>query len=574
MLKKMLHKEPETGKELYEEAEEFLNQRKFKDAIKFYEKALQAGETAAYHGLGIALVNAENPKADVEKGLNYLKQGVELNEPHCIFEIGWFYYSGLVYEKDMSKAAEYWERGAELNDPKSIYNLGSMRMDGVYFEKDPEAAIPFYERAVALNYPEAFVKLGECYQYGTGVAVDFQKALEYFNRVAEFHGGANYDIGVMYELEKYGMKDIPKAIEYFEKAGELGFSQAYTHLGYLYYSGETLPRDAEKALSYYSKAKDDPAAFRSIGVIYKDMGDFEKAAQAFTQATKMDDPASIVELGSMYINGLGVEVDFEKGYNLMKRCGDRHPNALFNLGLMHEKGLYVEQNMAKALEYYGKAAKLGSKDALCNIGCFFARQGDFKRSFELHINNTDHKVSCFQLGLMYQEGLGCEKNVEKRNEYMLKAAELGESDGYLKLGFYYYTGNGCEQDFGKALEYFTKASEMNNAQATYNIGVMYEHGQGVARDPRKKFEYYLKAAQLDHPEGLLNAGFVYYQGELVPKDLKKAYLMFERVIEVGDKTQPYYKQVCKNLAIMNENGEGTPRNPKKAEMYRQMLDEI
>ena len=42
-------------------------------------------------------------------------------------------------------------------------------------------------------------------------------------------------------------------------------------------------------------------------------------------------------------------------------------DALFNLGLMYEKGISVKQNFQKAYEYYKKAEKLGNKQATFNI---------------------------------------------------------------------------------------------------------------------------------------------------------------------------------------------------------------
>jgi uncharacterized protein len=43
--------------------------------------------------------------------------------------------------------------------------------------------------------------------------------------------------------------------------------------------------------------------------------------------------------------------------------------ALFNVGLMHERGLgKVVQNYKVAVEYYQKAVKEEVKDAYCNLG--------------------------------------------------------------------------------------------------------------------------------------------------------------------------------------------------------------
>ena len=77
---------------------------------------------------------------------------------------------------------------------------------------------------------------------------------------------------------------------------------------------------------------------------------------------RFDDPIQIVktQCGHGGLEKLNLE-------DCLVLAEQNNMNALFNLGLMYEKGISVKQNFQKAYEYYKKAEKLGNKQATFNI---------------------------------------------------------------------------------------------------------------------------------------------------------------------------------------------------------------
>ena len=57
-------------------------------------------------------------------------------------------------------------------------------------------------------------------------------------------------------------------------------------------------------------------------------------------------------MGELYYNGEGVEVDYDKAYELFVKSGEEETLPLYYLGLMHELGQVVPQSTEKAREYY------------------------------------------------------------------------------------------------------------------------------------------------------------------------------------------------------------------------------
>ncbi len=49
-------------------------------------------------------------------------------------------------------------------------------------------------------------------------------------------------------------QDYAKAIFYYEKASELGFSDAMVNLAFMYYTATGVPKDYNKAVEYLKKA--------------------------------------------------------------------------------------------------------------------------------------------------------------------------------------------------------------------------------------------------------------------------------------------------------------------------------
>ena len=61
-------------------------------------------------------------------------------------------------------------------------------------------------------------------------------------------------------------------------------------------------------------------------------------------------------------------------------------------------------------------------------------------------------------------------------------AEQGFVLAQFNLGVMYDEGMGVTQDFGEALKFYRKAAEQGYVDAQYNLGVMYDEGMGVKKD--------------------------------------------------------------------------------------------
>ncbi|GMB90797.1 hypothetical protein NHP190002_15240 [Helicobacter ailurogastricus] len=84
---------------------------------------------------------------------------------------------------------------------------------------------------------------------------DYAKALQYLQKAAEMGDAwAYYTLGGTYKWGDGVAKDYAKALQYYQKATEWWDPKGYYNLGVMYEKGEGVAKDYSKALQYYKSA--------------------------------------------------------------------------------------------------------------------------------------------------------------------------------------------------------------------------------------------------------------------------------------------------------------------------------
>ena len=107
-----------------------------------------------------------------------------------------------------------------------------------------------------------------------------------------------------------------------------------------------------------------------------------------------------------------------------------------------------------------------------------------------------------------------------------KAAEQGDADAQYNLGVMYERGLGVSQDYAEAVKWYRKAAEQGWAEAEYNLGVMNQEGLGVTQYYAEAMKWYRKAAEQGHAWAQFELGKMYYQDQGVTQDFVKAHALF------------------------------------------------
>jgi TPR repeat protein len=93
------------------------------------------------------------------------------------------------------------------------------------------------------------------------------------------------------------------------------------------------------------------------------------------------------------------------------------------------------------------------------------------------------------------------------------AAEEGHSDSQFNVGLMFEQGIGVSKDEKEAIVWYRKAAMQGNVHAQYNLAVLYENGRGTEVDFVQANEWYRKAAAHGDPLAIGNLGMLYLRGQ-------------------------------------------------------------
>ena len=140
--------------------------------------------------------------------------------------------------------------------------------------------------------------------------------------------------------------------------------------------------------------------------------------------------------------------------------------------------------------------------------------------------NAGDAEAQFNLGVMYDAGLGVPQDLVEAVAWYRQAAEQGDADAQYNLGVAYANGLGVPQDLVEAVAWCRQAAEQGYADAQYNLGLMYANGEGVPQDAVEAVAWYRQAAEQGDVGAQYNLGLMYANGAGVPQDDVEAYKWF------------------------------------------------
>lgn len=208
---------------------------------------------------------------------------------------------------------------------------------------------------------------------------------------------------------------------------------------------------------------------------------------------------------------LFTEGDYAAALAILQPLADAgEPRAQTVLGRMHESGLGVPQDSAKAVEYYQKAADQGFANAIHNLAVSYeggelGLPEDPVKARELYAKaaESDFPNSLMALGVMAREGDGGPVDMPLAVAALSRAEALGEPMAAAELAFMLATGTGVKIDLPRARDLYLIAATNGIDWAERDYGEMLELGEGGAIDLAAAEEWYVKAAQ----HGNAMAGF-------------------------------------------------------------------
>lgn len=175
---------------------------------------------------------------------------------------------------------------------------------------------------------------------------------------------------------------------------------------------------------------------------------------------------------------------------------------------------------------------------------------------------------------------------ERAVKYYKANAENGDTDSMLDLGAMYLEGRGVEKNEKEAVMWYEKAAEHNGQRACRCLGNYYRYdvlndGTPVpTANParlKKALKWYRLGAKRGEENCMYELGDYYRKGIIVKKNEKKAFKLYMQAFEICEELEEEkflvndsYSDVCFRLAQCYHYGIGTEINLEEAKKYIQI----
>jgi TPR repeat protein len=173
---------------------------------------------------------------------------------------------------------------------------------------------------------------------------------------------------------------------------------------------------------------------------------------------------ALAATAALAVAGCANNTDEDLFHRLSKVAEAGSPAAQYNLGMLYNNGIGVEQDASKAFHWFEKAATGGDPLGHYKVGCYYA--GQFQG-----VVTPDHTKA-----LTYKLAAAEAGYVLAQHDVALAYAEMGE--------------------YENAAKWLTSAAEQGDIAALAALSEWHKEGRGVRPDLAKAYEYLLVAVRL------------------------------------------------------------------------------
>ena len=321
----------------------------------------------------------------------------------------------------------------------------------------------------------------------------------------------------------------------------------------LYYRGQGVEQDYEQALHLYecSSEQGNPYADYELAKMFRDgIGTEKNAFQADThflrafngffqlERNSHDDKLQY-RLGQMLHTGTGTEKDDRAAADFWERSAKLgNINAQYALGkLWLESGT---GNPEQAVGWITKAADGGNAAAQYALGKLYRDgvyvQQNVGKAVELFTLSAEQKseYAAYQLGRLYLAGEGIPKEVDAAIKWLSLSADLGNQYAQYALGSLYLSGEDTPQDILKAVAMFKLAANQKNEYAQYRLGRLYLVGEHLQKDVETAVCWLAASAEQGNQYAQYVLGKLYLCGREVPRDWETAVFYLQKSAAQGN----------------------------------------
>lgn len=407
-------------------------------AIFWIQKAASQNISAARFNLAIMYYNEIGVDWNPFSAFKNFRFAAESGMPEAQFAYGIFFTENLVVNKDLSQAYSWFKKSADKDYEPAIESLEYLKEQGFDLNDNEESKVDDTQYINEKSQISSLIQQDWSFDY-----FDFSEdtlSAEKEKEIVENLLTENKD-----ELKrKLGVSDLrnTETIEDTSSLGIINFAAENGSPEALFFTatasemGIVTKRNIVDAAYKYLRAYrlgSQKAALRLLQII-KDRNIFK------TLKSEVDDnnADAMYTWAGMIALGFDNSLSDMQAYELLERAAKQnHINSIIEIGLSYYGGTLVKEDRKKAIEYWKKAAELGSKEAEVRIA--FANISEDKADYSDEINtlrinaNQGSVLAQTALAYCYENGIGVRTRKSMAARLYRQAASRGNVTAFNSL---------------------------------------------------------------------------------------------------------------------------------------------
>ncbi|MGN1392533.1 MAG: SEL1-like repeat protein [Succinivibrionaceae bacterium] len=469
----------------------------------------------------------------------------QLGDDEGLYKTAEMYLNGLGTKKDQRKATEYLTKAAEKGNKEAQTKLGELYYSSSYLTRtclghDYKKALYWFRKAG--NDPKALEAIATMYQYGLGVPQDLVIAQNYYDKWIDVYykkaqqgdAKSQYLLGLYFYDGTRHQIDEEKAKEWFEKSANQNYIPALEILGNLYtFGGEKIQQDTAKANDIY-----------------------KKLIELYTDQIGKNDIDAMIQLSTLYSNGIGVPQDLEKAKKFLILASNNNSFQakeiladLLNSGsISFEDGTTSKQLKKEARELKEQAALNGDIPMMRQLGYESVTNSLIAKA------EAEGTVPIDRIAEIYIEEQA-RPYVVDAIKWFTNASEAGDAVAMMDLGHLYYTATDLTiRSINMSEVWLKKSAELCYEPAYVELGELYSIPKTSLHNLKLAIEWYKKAAEQGNIEAQLKLAKTLAKGGKGVQPNYKEGLVWLKVVQLGyEKNKMLESQEYKDLLLLEDS---------------------
>jgi len=368
-------------------------------------------------------------------------------------------------------------------------------------------------------------RLGDCYVIGKTVEKNIARAVSLYQKAAEMgNSDAMVKLGNCYYRGDGVDKNYELSVIWYQRAIELGNKYAMCNLGLCYFNKTGIKGSGYNA-TYWIDLSIEHVDANVLSYLYKRTNSkdwYYKAKAKYRKLAEKDDLDAILWLAEHTASENRSEST--QWYLKAVKLGDTR--AMVALG----DSSNCQNEIKSAIKWYEEAAKLGDLSAIRSLGYIYLSKD--KQKAEYWLKQAAEQNDLNSMCLLHSIYINIIKD-DKKADYWSKKLESLRNSKKSNLSNNQPTRKETENYIADIPLFRKKTNEedivLQDNEIMYNLAISYNDGIGLALNKERAKYWFLKSAELGNEDAMFEIANCYENGYGTDVNLKEAIKWYEKV---------------------------------------------